>query len=90
MATCLAVLAFTSCSDVNIPDSVEAPKATDVAAQVDGRNVTLNWTLPADEDKVGVDVYRNSKLLMFSIQFLTTHAVKPTNRCRLIQPRQRV
>lgn len=74
MATCLAVLAFTSCSDVNIPDSVEAPKATDVAAQVDGRNVTLNWTLPADEDKVGVDVYRNSKLLE-SLGLVNTYSV---------------
>lgn len=74
MATCLAVLAFTSCSDVNIPDSVEAPKATDVAAQVDGRNVTLNWILPADEDKVGVDVYRNSKLLE-SLGLVNTYSV---------------
>lgn len=74
MATCLAVLAFTSCSDVNIPDSVEAPKATDVTAQVDGRNVTLNWTLPADEDKVGVDVYRNSKLLE-SLGLVNTYSV---------------
>ena len=74
MATCLAVLAFTSCSDVNIPDSVEAPKATHVAAQVDGRNVTLNWTLPADEDKVGVDVYRNSKLLE-SLGLVNTYSV---------------
>lgn len=74
MATCLAVLAFTSCSDVNIPDSVEVPKATDVAAQVDGRNVTLNWILPADEDKVGVDVYRNSKLLE-SLGLVNTYSV---------------
>lgn len=74
MATCLAVLAFTSCSDVNIPDSVEAPKVTDVEAQVDGRNVTLNWTLPADEDKVGVDVYRNSKLLE-SLGLVNTYSV---------------
>lgn len=74
MATCLAVFAFTSCSDVNIPDSIEAPKATDVAAQVDGRNVTLNWTLPADEDKVGVDVYRNSKLLE-SLGLVNTYSV---------------
>lgn len=74
MATCLAVFAFTSCSDVNIPDSVEAPKATDVEAQVDGRNVTLNWTLPADEDKVGVDVYRNSKLLE-SLGLVNTYSV---------------
>ena len=74
MAMCLAVLAFTSCSDVNIPDSVEAPKATDVTAQVDGRNVTLNWTLPADEDKVGVDVYRNSKLLE-SLGLVNTYSV---------------
>lgn len=74
MATCLAVLAFTSCSDVNIPDSIEAPKATDVEAQVDGRNVTLNWTLPADEDKVGVDVYRNSKLLE-SLGLVNTYSV---------------
>lgn len=74
MAMCLAVLAFTSCSDVNIPDSIEAPKATDVEAQVDGRNVTLNWTLPADEDKIGVDVYRNSKLLE-SLGLVNTYSV---------------
>lgn len=63
MAVCLTLVAFASCSDVKIPEAVTAPKATDVAAQVDGRDVTLSWTLPADENKSGVDVYRNNLLL---------------------------
>ena len=75
MAIGLAVMAFTSCSDVAIPDSVDSPKATDVVAQVDGRDVVINWTLPADEDKVGVDIYRNNKLLE-SLGLVSTYTAK--------------
>lgn len=59
----MALFAITSCSDVDIPESVKAPKAENLTSQVDGRTVTLNWTLPTDENKSGVDIYRNNALL---------------------------
>ena len=63
LVMCVAWLAFASCSDVTIPDSVSAPKASDLNYTVEGRDVTLNWTLPNDENKSGVDIYRNNTLL---------------------------
>lgn len=63
LVACLACLAFSSCSDVQIPDAVSAPKAENLSYQVDGRTVTLNWTLPGDDNKSGVDIYRNNSLL---------------------------
>lgn len=59
----MALFAITSCSDVDIPEGVKAPKAENLTSQVDGRTVTLNWTLPTDENKSGVDIYRNNALL---------------------------
>lgn len=59
----IACFAFSSCSDVEIPAGVAAPKVENLTSQVDGRTVTLNWTLPADEQKSGVDIYRNNSLL---------------------------
>ena len=59
----IACFAFSSCSDVDIPAGVAAPKVENLTSQVDGRTVTLNWTLPADEQKSGVDIYRNNSLL---------------------------
>ncbi len=63
LVMCVAWLAFASCSDVTIPDGVTAPKVSDLSYQVDSRDVTLNWTLPSDENKSGVDIYRNNTLL---------------------------
>lgn len=63
MMACMACFAFSSCSDVEIPAGVNAPKVENLASQVDGKTVTLNWTLPSDENKQGVDVYRNNSLL---------------------------
>ncbi len=59
----VACFAFSSCSDVEIPAGVAASKVENLTSQVDGRTVTLNWTLPADEQKSGVDIYRNNSLL---------------------------
>ena len=59
----IACFAFSSCSDVEIPAGVAAPKVENLTSLVDGRTVTLNWTLPADEQKSGVDIYRNNSLL---------------------------
>ena len=59
----IACFAFSSCSDVEIPAGVAAPTVENLTSQVDGRTVTLNWTLPADEEKSGVDIYRNNSLL---------------------------
>lgn len=59
----VACFAFSSCSDVDIPAGVVSPKVENLTSQVEGRTVTLNWTLPADEQKSGVDIYRNNALL---------------------------
>ena len=63
MMACMATFAFSSCSDVDIPAGVAAPKVENLTSRVDGKTVTLNWALPTDENKQGVDVYRNNSLL---------------------------
>lgn len=63
MMACMAGLSFSSCSDVDIEKGVYVPKAENLSSQVEGKTVTLNWTLPADDDKSGVDVFRNNSLL---------------------------
>lgn len=63
LVLCVACLAFASCSDVTIPEGVNAPKVEGLSYQVNSRDVTLNWTLPSDENKSGVDIYRNNSLL---------------------------
>lgn len=59
----VACFAFSSCSDVEIPAGVAAPTVENLTPQVDGRTVTLNWTLPADDEISGVDIYRNNTLV---------------------------
>ncbi len=63
LATGLACLAFTSCSDVEIPEAIAAPTVENLTAQTESRDVTLSWTLPADDTKQGVSIYRNNTLL---------------------------
>ncbi len=56
IVACMALFAITSCSDVDIPEGIRPPKAENLTSQVDGRTVTLNLTLPTDENKSGVEV----------------------------------
>ncbi len=57
-AGCLA-----SCSDVDIPEAAQSAKVTNLTGSVEGRTVTLNWTLPAAEGQSGVNIYRNNDLM---------------------------
>lgn len=50
---------FTSCSDVDYPDSPSAPKAENVTYDVDGRAVTISWTLPQGREIEGVQILRD-------------------------------
>lgn len=50
---------FTSCSDVDYPDSPSAPKAENVIYDVDGRAVTISWTLPQGREIKGVQILRD-------------------------------
>lgn len=63
MVSCLACMALASCSDVNIPEAESSDKVENLTYSVDSRDVTLNWTLPADATKSGVNIYRNNTLL---------------------------
>lgn len=50
---------FTACSDVDYPDSPSAPKAENVTYDVDGRAVTISWTLPQGREIKGVQILRD-------------------------------
>ncbi len=75
VVACMALLGTASCSDVVIPEGVQSAKVENLTSQVEGRTVTLNWTLPADESKSGVDVYRNNSLLE-SLGLVTTDVLE--------------
>ena len=58
----LAVIGMTvvSCTDVDIPDAVSSQKVTNLAYSVDGRTVTLTWTLPSSSDLSGIQVIKDN------------------------------
>ena len=49
----------TACSDVEYPDSPSAPKAENVTYDVDGRAVSITWTLPQSREIKGVQILRD-------------------------------
>lgn len=51
---------FTACSDVEYDSVPEVAKVTNLKYTVDGRNVTLTWTLPATSGVAGVTIQCNS------------------------------
>lgn len=63
LVAALAVFALGSCSDVDIPAAVQSAKVGNLAATVEGRTITLNWTLPSAEGIKGVNIYRNNDLI---------------------------
>lgn len=63
LVAAFAAFALGSCSDVDIPAAVQSAKVSNLAATVDGRAITLNWTLPSAEGIKGVNIYRNNDLI---------------------------
>ena len=55
------ILGMTSCSDVVIPEAVTSNPVSNLTSTVQGRNVTLNWTNPADIS--GVQILKNNTLV---------------------------
>lgn len=81
MLAAFAMFALASCSDVDIPEAVKSPKVSNLSATVDGRTVTLNWTLPSAEGMSGVNIYRNNNLLE-QLGLVSSYAAKrqPANQ----------
>lgn len=75
LVAALAVFTFGSCSDVDLAQAVQSPKASNVAATVDGRNVTINWTLPSTDGITGVNLFRNNDPLA-QLGAVTTYTAK--------------
>ena len=63
LVAAFAAFALGSCSDVDIPAAVQSAKVSNLAATVEGRAITLNWTLPSAEGIKGVNIYRNNDLI---------------------------
>lgn len=63
LVAAFAAFALGSCSDVDIPASVQSAKVSNLAATVEGRAITLSWTLPSAEGIKGVNIYRNNDLI---------------------------
>ena len=63
LVAAFAAFALGSCSDVDIPAAVQSAKVSNLAATVEGRAITLSWTLPSAEGIKGVSIYRNNDLI---------------------------
>lgn len=63
LVAAFAAFALGSCSDVDIPAAVQSAKVSNLAATVEGRAITLNWTLHSAEGIKGVNIYRNNDLI---------------------------
>lgn len=63
LVAAFAAFALGSCSDVDIPAAVQSAKVSNLAATVEGRAITLSWTLPSAEGIKGVNIYRNNDLI---------------------------
>ena len=63
LVAAFAAFALGSCSDVDIPAAVLSAKVSNLAATVEGRAITLSWTLPSAEGIKGVNIYRNNDLI---------------------------
>ena len=72
---------MTSCSAVDIPAAKTSEKVTNLTGSVEGRAVTLNWTLPTAADQSGVNIYRNNDLLT-NLDLVSTYTAKrqPANQ----------
>ena len=56
----IAAIAIPSCSDVELPSAPQMPKISNLNYSVEGRSVTLTWTLPERDDIAGVQVIANN------------------------------
>lgn len=56
----IAAMAIPSCSDVELPSAPQMPKISNLNYSVEGRSVTLTWTLPERDDIAGVQVIANN------------------------------
>lgn len=63
LVAAFAAFALGSCSDVDIPAAVQSAKVSNLAVTVEGRAITLSWTLPSAEGIKGVNIYRNNDLI---------------------------
>lgn len=63
LVAAFAAFALGSCSDVDIPAAVQSAKVSNLAATVEGRAITLSWTLPSAEGIKGVNIYCNNDLI---------------------------
>ncbi len=55
-----SLAAFTSCSNVEYPETPQVPGVENLSYEVSGRSVTLSWTLPQRDDIEGVQVITNN------------------------------
>lgn len=60
VAAVIAIISMVSCSDVEYVEAPQMPKVTGLNYAVDGRSVTLSWTLPQRDDISGVQVIANN------------------------------
>ena len=60
IAVVAMIITMASCSDIEYPNAPQRPTVSDLKYTVDGRSVTLTWTLPQRDDIVGVQVVANN------------------------------
>ncbi|MDE6097775.1 MAG: DUF4960 domain-containing protein [Muribaculaceae bacterium] len=71
-----AAFGFGSCSSVELPEAPYSAGVESLTSQVNGRQVTLSWTLPESSDIVGVQILRNGELVATLDGPATSYVVK--------------
>ena len=54
------LIVVSSCSDVEYASAPEMAKVSNLQCAVDGRNVILSWTMPAQAEVAGVNIQCNN------------------------------
>lgn len=75
-AACVALMGLTACSEVELPETPQLPKVSQLAYAQEGRNVLLTWTLPTVADIAGVQIITNNTDVVELEGAVTSYLVK--------------
>ena len=75
LAAVLLALAVSACSDVDFPQTPTEPSVTSLDYTIEGRSVTLNWTLP-EGDIESTQLYSDNVLLAELDPGVTSYTIK--------------
>lgn len=83
LASVFVGMAFASCADVDIPAAVSSEKVSNLTYTVNGRDISLAWTLPSASNLMGVRITKdgttNTDINELISSYLIKHAAVNTD-----------